>query len=423
MTSPFVVREHVVPGAHIREYARATADAQEEVLEIAVKEYIPREEVGGSSKGAGGVTILGAHANGFPKELYEPLWEDLYRESKKRGFRIRSIIIADAAWQGKSGLLNASKLGNDPSWLDYTRDIAQVINHLRPPLPMIGISHSFGAAALVNLAHTHPRLLTSLVLLDPVISPYSSTPGPLNRSPAAQSLRRREVWPSRPEARAKFNQSPFYKAWDTRVLDRWVEFGLRDVAPGELPSITGNEGDRGKGGEVTLTTTKHQEDFTFLRPTVAAYDAAGQRLVRPDLVPDLPPDNPLGNYPFYRPEPSLTLSRLPSLRPGVLYVLGETSNVSDPVITRDRERVTGTGRGGSGGRMRSVTLKGRGHLIPMEVPGECAALAAEWMGEELGRWARGEGAEFEEWRARDAREKTRLGPEWYELLKREKAKI
>lgn len=64
MTSPFIVKEHVVPGQHIREYARATANAQEEVLELAVKEYVPRD-----TGGDGDVTIIGAHANGFPKVL------------------------------------------------------------------------------------------------------------------------------------------------------------------------------------------------------------------------------------------------------------------------------------------------------------------------------------------------------------------
>ena len=47
------------------------------------------------------------------KELYEPLWEDLHREAKKHGFRIRGIWISDVAWQGQSGVLNADKLGND----------------------------------------------------------------------------------------------------------------------------------------------------------------------------------------------------------------------------------------------------------------------------------------------------------------------
>lgn len=67
MAFPFTVKEHRVPGQHIREYARATANAQEEVLELAVKEYIPREGGGGE-----GVTILAAHANGFPKVCCVP---------------------------------------------------------------------------------------------------------------------------------------------------------------------------------------------------------------------------------------------------------------------------------------------------------------------------------------------------------------
>lgn len=41
------------------------------------------------------------------------MWEDLLAESEKQGFRIRGIWIADVAWQGQSGILNESKLGND----------------------------------------------------------------------------------------------------------------------------------------------------------------------------------------------------------------------------------------------------------------------------------------------------------------------
>lgn len=49
----------------------------------------------------------------YLKELYEPLWEELYRETKRQGLKIRSIWMSDIAWQGKSGILNADKLGND----------------------------------------------------------------------------------------------------------------------------------------------------------------------------------------------------------------------------------------------------------------------------------------------------------------------
>ena len=45
--------------------------------------------------------------------MYEPLWEDFYHEANKQGIFIRSIIFADTAWQGQSGLLNQKSLGND----------------------------------------------------------------------------------------------------------------------------------------------------------------------------------------------------------------------------------------------------------------------------------------------------------------------
>lgn len=47
------------------------------------------------------------------QELYEALWEDLLAQSRRNGFRIKAIWIADCAWQGYSGELNEEHLGND----------------------------------------------------------------------------------------------------------------------------------------------------------------------------------------------------------------------------------------------------------------------------------------------------------------------
>ncbi|PKS11431.1 hypothetical protein jhhlp_003194 [Lomentospora prolificans] len=359
MSSAFIVKEHKVPGQHIREYPHALANSQNDVLYLAVKEYIPKDN---QNPQPGDVTILGAHANGFPKELYEPLWEDLHRESKNFGFRIRSIIICDAAWQGQSSILNASKLGNDPGWLDYSRDI--------------------------------------------------------NQSPAAHSFRRRDVWPSREDAAKSFAKSPFYQTWDPRVLQAWVNHGLTDIAPG-------------KSKEVTLTTTKHQEVFTFLRPTWTAFDPSGEKLVDRTKAPELDIEKNFPVYPFYRPEPSLTLSRVPSIRPSVLYVLGGKSNLSHPPSLSNRLRTTGAGVGGSGGvlygRVRQVILPEQGHLVPMENPGDCARLGAEWISQEITRWKEGEAKEFEEWKAKSLKEKTVLDEEWGTRLgvppRKPKAKI
>lgn len=125
--SLFSIQSHKVPTAYIREYPRATAGSQEDELHLAVKQYTPLDN---KSPKAGDVTIIGAHANGFPKvqschrlesstplkiskELYEPLWDELHGQLKSKGINIRSIWIADVAHQGESGVLNESKLGND----------------------------------------------------------------------------------------------------------------------------------------------------------------------------------------------------------------------------------------------------------------------------------------------------------------------
>ena len=63
-TSPFHIREHTLPCQYIREYPGATLNDQEDDLELHVKQYTPKGTID-LPKGA--ITIIGAHANGFPK--------------------------------------------------------------------------------------------------------------------------------------------------------------------------------------------------------------------------------------------------------------------------------------------------------------------------------------------------------------------
>jgi hypothetical protein len=63
-SSVYQVKEHTLECQHIREYARATANRQEDVLHLAIKQYIP---LGNLHPKDGDITIIAAHANGFPK--------------------------------------------------------------------------------------------------------------------------------------------------------------------------------------------------------------------------------------------------------------------------------------------------------------------------------------------------------------------
>lgn len=62
----FKIKTHIVPCQHIREYPRATVAEQEDVLHLAVKQYVPSDNL---NPRPGDVTVIGAHANGFPKVM------------------------------------------------------------------------------------------------------------------------------------------------------------------------------------------------------------------------------------------------------------------------------------------------------------------------------------------------------------------
>ncbi|GLB14557.1 hypothetical protein AtubIFM61612_001988 [Aspergillus tubingensis] len=96
-SSTFRVIEHTVPCQHIREYPAATRRTQEDVLHLAVKQYIPTNDP----------TLL-------PRaELYEPLCEELLVRCNRDGLSIRSIWAADPAHQGQSSIVNEGLLGID----------------------------------------------------------------------------------------------------------------------------------------------------------------------------------------------------------------------------------------------------------------------------------------------------------------------
>ncbi|OAA78949.1 hypothetical protein LEL_02435 [Akanthomyces lecanii RCEF 1005] len=400
-SSVFDIKEHVIPGEHTREYARAKANSQEETLVIHVKQYTPK---GNGAPQKGDLTIIGAHANGFPKELYEPLWEELVKNLTAKSVRVGSIWIADCAWQGQSGILNQDKLGDDPCWFDYTRDMLQMINHFRMPRPLIGIGHSFGACAITKLSLFHPRLFSSLVLVDPVISLSHPDGVRFYMQPPAMSAKRRDVWPSRDAAAAAFRKSPFYQSWDPRVFDRWVAHGLTQRDPA--------------APEVTLATTKHQEVFTFARPSHHALAADGKGVADRDLVPDMDLANGV-MAPIYRPEPGGVFQELPQLRPWVLWVFGGNSYMSLPAMREEKVSATGTGVGGNGGvaagRVAQVVGEDWGHLIPLEAPAFVAKAAADSAADTVKRWWAEERA-YEAWTKKPLTEKSQIRQETVDAM-------
>ena len=160
----FSIFEHQVPCQYIREYPHATAGSQESSFHLAVKQYKPKSNLHNQRNG---ITLIVAPANGMPKEIYEPLWDDLFDTCALFHVHINGIWVAEMSHQGDSGILNEKDLGNDPHWFDHSRDLLHMINLFRNDMPL---PSSVSAIALAR----HKWSLFLICIRDCFQASYSS---------------------------------------------------------------------------------------------------------------------------------------------------------------------------------------------------------------------------------------------------------
>ncbi|KAI0325516.1 alpha/beta-hydrolase [Cubamyces sp. BRFM 1775] len=228
-----------------------------------VNRYVRKQGGGATNLG---VTLFFAHANGFPKEIWEPTLQRLISEYQSQAtYNVTEIWLWEARNHGDAAVVNKDQLDGIYDWRDNTRDILHFLLHYLPTsaspgslpthlsrLPdaeaearlahgltgrsMVYVGHSFGACSTVRAAIAHPILFKSIVLVDAMILPTSgklvSSPSTVNYVIGA--VQRRDGWSSREEARQQFAASPFFKVWDPAVLDIYVECGLYETHDGQV---------------------------------------------------------------------------------------------------------------------------------------------------------------------------------------------
>lgn len=269
------------------------------------------------------------------------------------------------------------------------------------PRPIVGIGHSMGGTILINLALMHPRLLSTIVLVEPMIN---KSAWKMNFAGILPISKKRDRWNSRDEAIAHFQRNVFYEKFDPRVTALYKEHGLRD------------EDD----GSVTLITSKDQEALTFGR---AVFPPSRDQLPA-DFAPDRRdyPDLPQGEdrnsqNAFYRPENTMTYHMLPFLRPSCLYIHGSASHFAAASAEgrKDKMEMTGVGVGGSGGaqlgRVQDQSVDGT-HFAPFEHPEAVAERAATWIADRLAEWRDVEGREERAWQEVPHKDRRKMSDDW-----------
>ncbi|KAF5392664.1 hypothetical protein D9757_000935 [Collybiopsis confluens] len=229
--------------ARLREIRRNYEDGprrrQEKVLWICLNRYVRTD-----ASRKGGYTLFFAHANGFHKEAFEPTILAVLSSPETQSL-VQEIWVWEAYNHGDSSLLNKGRLNSmihtrsprghylyiflELNKLKFNVDFEMAFRDQVVPASLyvaLGIA-SAGPLRLSTLsAITHPALYTSLFLIDPVIVyptvDFYFTPNFLSLG----AISRRASWKSREEARKGFLESPFFRAWDSRVLDLYVKAGL-----------------------------------------------------------------------------------------------------------------------------------------------------------------------------------------------------
>jgi pimeloyl-ACP methyl ester carboxylesterase len=263
----------------------------------------------------------------------------------------------------------------------------------------------------------HPRLLTSLILVEPVIVPDTfSGYGPLL---SKLSLKRRDIWPSRSAAIKAARKT--HEKWDERVLERWALHGYRSLPTALYPQNLKSDTEDTCDGPVTLASTKHQEVMQYVRPNFGAHMPLGQKksTTGPAYEPLFQADvigPPTKISPFYRSEPVIAWKLLDHVRPSVLYIFGGTSPISKPNICAEILQRTGAGIGGSGGVMsgqvKETRIEGCGHQVPLEEVAEIASAIGTWIESAVQRWREDEIRIAKGWTNLPTKDKLSVSAEW-----------
>ncbi|PIG79397.1 hypothetical protein AARAC_007619 [Aspergillus arachidicola] len=124
--------------------------------------------------------------------------------------------------------------------------------------------------------------------------------------------------------------------------------------------------------------------------------------------------------PMYRPEPRATFFRLRTLRPSVIWVLGEKSYLRLDEI-REGTKICGHGIGGSEGdsqgKVKKEVIPKGSHLFPFENVAEAAEISSAWLGQEVQSFVVAEKQWAEKRQSMNKRDHLVLGEDWFKTIK------
>ncbi|KAF5375300.1 hypothetical protein D9757_009666 [Collybiopsis confluens] len=238
-------------------------------LQITAKRYALDKPTQNDGHPGQGLTLILLHATGAHKEVWEiTVLSLLQRVQNIKGIQIEDVFSIESPRE--SAVLNEKELKEHYSEQWPPREYAKAahifltagvdkgarVDFSRRRL--VGIGHSVGASAMFLMKELNPIVNFEIFI---AIEPGISLKGNRHTNVASQALTawtwlRPDVWTSRKSAKKSLQSSPVHSMWDTRVLDLFIEYGLRTHHAAKYdPPFTFNG--------VTTASTKEMEAASY----------------------------------------------------------------------------------------------------------------------------------------------------------------
>lgn len=186
-----------------------------------------------------------------------------------------------------------NSLPNKFNWELMSKDILIVLDEIsKEDEQVIGIGHSFGAAALLIAALKNPKKFNKLILYEPVVFPfYFRFISRFFESPLAKAaLKRRKSFTSVEAAIENFSSKQPMKSFHPEVLKDYCTYGLTQINEKEWTLSCSPENEAAvfrSGSEHTTMNDLHKINIPILLIT-GRDDPTGLSRFMPDVAKKLP---------------------------------------------------------------------------------------------------------------------------------------
>ena len=161
------------------------------------------------------------HATGFNPWLWHPIARRL-----KGRFQIYCPYFCDH----RAGEPEAGGIG----WMHLARHLARFCESLDLDSPHM-TGHSMGGAVITIAAGRFGLAPARMLLIEPILLPpafYQAQIRVEDHPLAGKSIKRRNQWQDRKEARAYLESKPLFQTWDAEMLEVYLRYGMTKTADG-----------------------------------------------------------------------------------------------------------------------------------------------------------------------------------------------